>query len=144
MIMYRSILVPVDLGHQRSSSPGLAVAGELARLHSAEVHIVNVVPPMGYPLVGSFFPADFEERAVEEAKVKLAEFANAHTPEGITPKLHVAHGTIYEEILRAADTLRVDLIVMTAHRPELKDYLIGPNAARVVRHAKQSVFVVRE
>ncbi len=142
--MFRSILVPIDLGHERASSPALAMAAELARPHGAEVHIVNVVPPMGFPVVGSFFPPDYEQKAIEEAKSKLAEFASKHSPEGLAPKLHVAHGTIYEEIIRAADTLGVDLIVMTAHRPELKDYLIGPNAARVVRHARQSVFVVRE
>jgi nucleotide-binding universal stress UspA family protein len=33
---------------------------------------------------------------------------------------------------------------MASHRPELSDYLLGPNAARIVRHAKQSVLVVRE
>ncbi len=31
-----------------------------------------------------------------------------------------------------------------SHRPELKDYLLGPNAARVVRHANCSVLVVRD
>ena len=46
--------------------------------------------------------------------------------------------------MKAADKLKCDLIVMASHRPELKDYLLGPNAARVVRHARQSVFVVRE
>jgi nucleotide-binding universal stress UspA family protein len=36
------------------------------------------------------------------------------------------------------------VIVLASHRPELKDYLLGPNAARVVRHAKCSVLVVRD
>ena len=35
------------------------------------------------------------------------------------------------------------LIVIGAHRPDLKDYLLGPHAARVVRHAECSVLVVR-
>ncbi len=35
-------------------------------------------------------------------------------------------------------------IVMASHRPELRDTLIGPNAARVMRHANASVLVVRE
>jgi nucleotide-binding universal stress UspA family protein len=47
-------------------------------------------------------------------------------------------------VLATARKLDCDLIVMTSHRPELKDYLLGPNAARVMRHAKQSVFIVRE
>lgn len=33
---------------------------------------------------------------------------------------------------------------MAAHRPALKDYLLGPNAARVVRHSNCSVLVVRD
>ena len=53
------------------------------------------------------------------------------------------HGTIYHEICRIAENAGSDLIVMASHRPEVKDYLLGPNAARVVRHAKQSVFIVR-
>jgi nucleotide-binding universal stress UspA family protein len=40
--------------------------------------------------------------------------------------------------------MNADLIVLAAHRPELKDYLLGPNASRVVRHAKCSVYVIRE
>ncbi|MBT6187404.1 MAG: universal stress protein, partial [Rhodospirillales bacterium] len=31
-----------------------------------------------------------------------------------------------------------------SHRPALKDYLLGPNAAQVVRHADVSVLVVRD
>jgi nucleotide-binding universal stress UspA family protein len=55
----------------------------------------------------------------------------------------VACGTIYEEILTFAGKHGIDMIVMASHRPELKDYLLGPNAARVVRHAECSVLVVR-
>ena len=50
---------------------------------------------------------------------------------------------MYEVILAVAKGIDADLIVMASHRPELKDYLLGPNAARVVRHADQSVLVVR-
>ncbi len=56
----------------------------------------------------------------------------------------MAHGTIYQEILSAARKIEVDLIVMASHRPALEDYLLGPNAARVVRHADCSVLVVRD
>ncbi|MEP3300223.1 MAG: universal stress protein, partial [Pseudoruegeria sp.] len=38
---------------------------------------------------------------------------------------------------------KADLIVIGAHRPDFKDYLLGPNAARVVRHSECSVYVVR-
>ncbi len=56
---------------------------------------------------------------------------------------HVKHGSVYKEILALADAIDVDMIVMASHRPEMKEYLLGPNAARVVRHAKQSVTIIR-
>ena len=46
-------------------------------------------------------------------------------------------------ILAAAKEYAADLIIMGSHRPELQDYLLGPNAARVVRHSAKSVLVVR-
>jgi len=56
----------------------------------------------------------------------------------------VAHGVIREEILKAADVLKCDLIVMAPHRRGLQSMLIGPNTEYVVRHAKQSVLVIRD
>ena len=50
---------------------------------------------------------------------------------------------MFKSILQANE-LGCDAIVIGAHRPELKDYLLGPNAPPVVRHADQPVFVIRE
>jgi nucleotide-binding universal stress UspA family protein len=36
------------------------------------------------------------------------------------------------------------LIIIGSHSPSMQDYLLGPNAARVVRHANCSVLVIRE
>ena len=46
--------------------------------------------------------------------------------------------------LTAARDRDVDLIVMASHRPEMLDYLIGPNAAHVARHAACSVLILRQ
>ncbi|MGE0847546.1 MAG: hypothetical protein AB7L41_14870 [Flavobacteriaceae bacterium] len=35
-------------------------------------------------------------------------------------------------------------MVLLAHGPHLRDYLLGPIAARVARHAGQSVYLVRD
>ena len=47
-------------------------------------------------------------------------------------------------ILPGKGELADELIVIGSHRPEMQDYLLGPTAAKVVRHAKCSVLVVRE
>jgi len=141
--MFKNILFSVDLGEESSWIDALPKAISIAAGENATLHLITVVPTYGMPIVGSFFPEDFEKKALAAAKIQLGEFMTKHIPGDINAKGHVAHGVIYEEIMRAADKLGCDLIVLASHRPELRDYLIGPNAARVVRHATQSVLVVR-
>ena len=142
--MYRSILIPIDLGQESSWKKALPCAIELARAYSAELNVMTVFPDFGLSMVSVNFPAEFEEKGLASVTEALAKFVEQQVPEGISVKSHVAHGTIYSEIIAAADKLGCDLILLSSHRPEMRDYLIGPNAARVVRHANQSVFVVRD
>ncbi len=142
--MYRSILLPVDLGDEGSWRRSLDCAVDLASHWSAELHVVTVLPNFGMPVVGSFFPEDFEKNALAKMSSSLSDFVAEHVDSKVKVKSHVAHGTVYEQIIQAAEKLKSDLIVLGAHRPELKDYLLGPNAARVVRHGNCSVLVVRD
>ncbi|MCZ6473090.1 MAG: universal stress protein [SAR324 cluster bacterium] len=142
--MYKSILLPVDLGQESSWIKALPSAVDLARGYSAELHVLTVFPDFGMSMVSVNFPADFEKDNLAKVSEDLQAFVKQHVPDDITIRTHVGHGTIYSEIMAAADKLGCDLIVVSSHRPEMRDYLIGPNAARVVRHAKQSVFVVRD
>ncbi len=140
---YKNILLPIDLGHESSWQWALPSAVDIARMHGGMLHVLTVIPSFGMPVVGSFFPKDFEDRARKEAEKALAEFIREHVPDDIEVDGYVAVGTIYDEIIHAADRIGCDLIVLASHRPEMKDYLLGTNAARVVRHARQSVLVVR-
>lgn len=142
--MFKTILVPIDLAEPASSTRALKAAIGMARDHGATLHAVSVVPDVGMSIVGSYFPKDFETRAIEETKSNLRAFLQEVAPDDVPVKGHVAHGGIYQEILHIAGTLSADLIVMASHRPAMRDYLLGPNAARVVRHASQSVLVVRD
>jgi nucleotide-binding universal stress UspA family protein len=140
--MYKSILLPIDLSAPASWSKSLPAA-----LHVMEdggtLHVLTVVPDFGMSVVGSFFEKGFEKKALQQVGEKLKEWVKDNISDGTTIHPHVTHGRVYEQIINAADKLQVDAIVLAAHTPELSDYLLGPNAARVVRHAKQSVFVVR-
>jgi nucleotide-binding universal stress UspA family protein len=55
----------------------------------------------------------------------------------------VRMGSDYNEVLKEADRMAADLIVVGSHRPTMSTYLLGSNAAAIVRHAKCSVLVVR-
>ncbi|MCI4666391.1 MAG: universal stress protein [Neomegalonema sp.] len=142
--MFSSILVPVDLAAGAGWQRQVTVAAELARPSNAKLHALVVVPDFGMSIVGSYFDQSFEQKAMAEAKTRIDDFARSELPSDIQGEGHVAHGAIYDEILGAADKIGCDAIVLAAHRPGFKDYLLGSNAARVVRHAKQSVIVVRD
>ena len=141
--MYKDILLPVDLDDEASWKAALARAVEIAQGFGARLHLMTVVPDFGMNLVAQYFPPDYEQKVLEETRRRLHDFTRDHIPGGLQVQHIVAEGRIYDQIIRTAKEIDADLIVMASHRPELGDYLIGPNASRVARHADRSVLVVR-
>tara|TARA_Y100001970_G_C14251201_1_gene872031 strand:+ start:3945 stop:4286 length:342 start_codon:yes stop_codon:yes gene_type:complete len=107
------------------------------------LHVMTVMPDFRSPMVAQFFPEGHEDRLMHNAKEVLNKFVEDRVPSTIKVRNIVADGTIYKSIIDTADEINADLIIMGSHRPELQDYLLGPNAARVVRHSAKSVLVVR-
>lgn len=141
--MYEHILLPVDLGNESSWEKALPVAIEYCSAFDATLHVLTVMPDFGSPLVAQFFPTDHEDRMMANANDVLHKFVTDKVPDSIRVQHIVADGTIYKTIIDIAESIGADLIIMGSHRPELQDYLLGPNAARVVRHSTKSVLVVR-
>ena len=142
--MFKDILLPNDLGDVESSRKAVSTALDLSRSEDTRLHLMCVVPGYSMSIVYQYFPKGFEEKSLTEATKQLNDFIANNIPSEIESQAIVANGTVYEEILLTAKKVGCDLIVMASHRPELNDYLLGPNAARVVRHANCSVLVVRE
>ncbi|MCE0506551.1 MULTISPECIES: universal stress protein [unclassified Roseivivax] len=141
--MPKSVLLPIDLSSQPSWAKALPAAIELGGANMT-LHVLTVIPDFGMSVVGSFFDQEFEKRALHEVGEKLTSWVNDNVPGRIEVHPHVTHGRVYDEILRASERLDVDVVVMAAQTPDVADYLLGPNTARVVRHAKRSVYVVRD
>lgn len=142
--MFKTILLPVDLGEESSWTKALPAALFHARAGGGSVTVMTVIPSFGEGVVETYFPAGFAEQTMAQAEKDIEAFRAEHMPPDVTSRSLVRRGTIYDEILSVAEEIDADLIVMASHRPSLQDYLLGPNAARVVRHAKRSVLVVRE
>lgn len=142
--MYKKILLTLDLNEDVSWKKALPTAVEFAKAFGAELHVLMVLPDFGMPMVRSFFPNDFQERAKTDVEDKLTAFCTEHIASDMGAHPVVRVGNVYEEILKLATEIPCDIIVMASHRPKLEDYLLGPNAARVVRHARCSVLVVRD
>ena len=143
--MTKSVLCAIDLS-QNNDTEVLQTADKLAQLDQARLDVITVVPNFGMALVGSYFDDNFQKQAVADAqaamKKRVADILGEERNKDI--RHIVAVGSIYEEILQLAKQTKADLIVIGAHKPDLREYLLGPNAARVVRHSDCSVYVVRE
>ncbi|MGH1368144.1 MAG: universal stress protein [Maritimibacter sp.] len=143
--MTKTVLCAIDINRPKDESHVLEVAAKLATIDGAQLDVMTVVPDFGASLVGAYF----QEHQVETARDKAGEILKSEVSAALGDKANtsirhvVAVGSVYEEVLKAAKVSGADLIVIGAHRPDLKDYLLGPNAARVVRHAGCSVYVVR-
>lgn len=142
--MYNTILVPVDLDDKHSWRKAIPTAVRLCETFDAGLVVMTVVPDADMPVFGRFFPQGFETKIQQHAAGQLKAFISAQIPPGIEVQRVVAIGKIYQEIIQIAARIRADLIIMGSHHPDLKEYLLGPNAARVVRHAQRSVMVVRD
>lgn len=138
--MFKKVLIPVDVSVPEGATDLLRTAKAMTAQWDSDLHVVTVIPSVGMPIVGSYFDANFE---AENKKAAAAQLATVVDASGITAALHILSGTVYDKIIELAGTLGADLIVIGANQPALRDYLLGSNAARVVRHSKQSVLVVR-
>lgn len=142
--MTQFILAAVDVMHADTAAAVLKKARAIADMEQADLAVVTVIPDFGMSIVGAYFTPDAEQAGLRLANDKLHDLVRSALGDTKRIKHIVRHGTAYKEIMAAAEEIRATLIVMGAHRPELQDYLLGPNAARVVRHSRTSIYVLRE
>ena len=139
------VLCAVDVSNGDDDINVIQKAAQLAALEGAQLDVIAVVPDFGMSQVGSFFSKDHHDKMVDEAKIHLNALVTKALDAGQNEKVRhvIATGRAYEEVLGLAKKTDTSLIVVGAHKADLADYLLGPKAARIVRHAKCSVYVVR-
>jgi nucleotide-binding universal stress UspA family protein len=140
--MYKQILVPVDLVDTDLARPAIETAVALARLSGGAARLLNVMP-MTPVMLAEYVPPDFEVQQKQSAEEALGIVARESGLEAGRITAVVRQGGIYHEILEEAKAMGADLVVMTSHRPAMRDYFLGSNAGHVVRYAVCSVLVVR-
>lgn len=136
-------LVAVDLTHMDDARTLLREAGKMAQNDDALLSLVTVLPDYGMSFVGSFFKEGTLKEAEHSALAALHALADNVLPERKQVQCIVEVGTAYEEVLDAAAKVKADHIIVGAHKPDLAERILGPNAGRIVRHAKVTVTVLR-
>ena len=149
--MSKTILCPIDPTDEINWRKVIGAAVEQAAPHSAKVIVMAVVPDIfagldwRYAIRGETGGSeDFDMRkVVADTLDRLNEIVVEAIPEGLEVETLARHGTVYEEILNVAEEVGADQIIMAAHRQQVSDFLLGTNTAKVARHAKCSVNVIR-
>ncbi len=136
--MYKNILVPMALDHKTDHKVPIEIAKVLLS-QGGKITLLNVV--MEIPsYVELELPKETQSRWIKESQEELETLAKDCFPDALCK---VVEGHASSSILDYAGEKEIDCIVMASHEPGLQDYLLGSTAARVVRHAKCSVHIIR-
>lgn len=136
--MYKKILLTIDHTDPRSWKKALPVALKEAKQHGASLRVISVIPEI---IRLPNLPENYGAGAIQHVEGELRKILE-ETAKDVPVAVH--QGSAYREILKDAFAENIDLIVMASPRSTGPDDLLGPNVARVVRHAKCSVLVVRD
>ncbi|MEZ4502635.1 MAG: universal stress protein [Dehalococcoidia bacterium] len=156
--MYRKLLLTLD--GSEVSAKAVPHAVQIATSSGAEVvllrvvdsvgHIIAQSTPAGFEMSAGGVTADIAEQAVaaqqQAAQAELDDVAEQLRAQGVqTVSTVVAEGIPGDEIVRAADELGCDIVVMATHgRSGLGRAVLGSVADHVVRHTpKSAVLLVR-
>jgi nucleotide-binding universal stress UspA family protein len=143
MLDVKRILCPTDFSE--ASNRGLEYGVSIAEGLGAEIYLVNVVPAVPHLAPSrsySFDVPEYEGYLRQDAQKHLSELAE--TIRGVKVHPILEQGDSAEGILRAAESNKVDLIVMaTAGHTGWDRVLFGSVAEKVVRRANCPVLTVR-
>jgi len=135
--MYKNILVPVSFEADRNAQGAMAIAQALVAEGGSItcLHVLEQLPKYAT----EYLP----EGHMEAAKADIIDGLKSLVEGVANASASVVEGHASRTILSHADNNAVDLIIVASHQPGMQDYLLGSTAAKVVRHAKCAVHVLR-
>jgi nucleotide-binding universal stress UspA family protein len=135
MITIAKILVPVDFFP--ASDAAVNYAAGIAANYDASVHLLHVITPIAagtyeYAIDTTEMMKSMEETTMEEMNKLVAKVKQA----GAFAKAEVRVGDVYDEIKRAIEVIKPDLVVMGTHgRRGVERWFMGSTTEKVLRHS---------
>lgn len=139
--MFKRIIVAVDLSYTDVSTRTLVAAANLARATDAQIQLVYVRYIVD--LAADYLTAMTLKGDEKDVLEKLRVLADSCGLPADRASVSSPIGRIYSEILSAAEKFDADLIVTGPHSPSMTKFLLGTDAASIVKHSPISVLVVR-
>ncbi|MBI4835018.1 MAG: universal stress protein [Planctomycetes bacterium] len=147
MIRIKNILVPTDFSSL--SDKALSHAIDIAQKYGARVYVIHVVDVIQQCSVDYCIDVDIMQRlereAISHAKESIQKQLNKLSmPKGLEIEPDVKQGTAYLTILKEQDEMKIDLIVVGAHKKKrFINYFLGSVADKIIRGASCPVLVVK-
>jgi nucleotide-binding universal stress UspA family protein len=142
----KKILVPTDFSECASAAAEVAIA--LAQKAHAEIYFLHISPDTTerpHVPVGIEHPKQEVNRDAVQSRNELSMLVARAEKMGLkaTPVLVFDKGS--EEIENYIEPFKIDLIVMGSHGVKgIREYVLGSNTQRVIRHVKIPVLVIKE
>ena len=146
---WNTILVPHDFS--ASANHATAIARDEAKARGATIVLLHVIdlpqqlsPNTVIVPAETGAPIGVKQYAIQSAEGHLQDIAARLAKDGVTATGIVAVGTPVDEINRAVDEHKIDLIVMGTHgRTGIRHLMAGSVTERVVRSSRVPVLTIR-
>ena len=147
--MFTRIMLATD--GSKLSQKAVKIAIDMASKFNAELVAVKVIPRYVQTYFeGSFTVADIDVKSIEAqwaagAQQVLDKISSSAAAKGVSVKTSVIKSDdISEGLIKAANKMKVDLIVMASHgRKGIKRLLLGSETQNVLTHSEVPVLVLR-
>ena len=144
MIAIKKLLVPTDLGQY--SQFALKYAAAFAEAFAAKLYVLHVHEPypQGAVFEGMVYDSELVAKAEAKARGDLDAIVAQLTARKIQAEAVFVTGRPYIQIVRQAEKLKADLIVLATHgRRGVSHLVFGSNAEKVVRLSPCPVLTVK-
>ena len=144
MIAIKKLLAPTDLGEY--SQFALKYAAAFAEAFGAKVYVLHVHEPypQGAVFEGMVYDSELVAKAEAKARGDLDAVVAQLTARKIQAEGVFVTGRPYIQIVRQAEKLEVDVIVLATHgRRGVSHLVLGSNAEKVVRLSPCPVLTVK-
>ena len=141
--MYKRILVPVDLDDLSIMDKVFNLIGVFfSQDQASNIRLINVQPIVPVGILG-YLPPSFDEDMDHQVQTNFDRLLSERNLSDHKVTKIIRRGSVSDEILAESKDWSADIIIIGSHRPSMTTYLLGSNAASIVRHAKCSVLVIR-
>lgn len=139
--MYTNILIPMDPDHADLFEVQVSAAERLLS-PGGKISTIYVNPTYIHHSMAATTPdkpTDVEQAVLDQ----VVERFESCVADELRGQVYTQRGVVHDQVVRIANRIHADLIIMTACKKPLERYFLGSNTRKVMADAKCAVLVQR-